>query len=178
MNDVTAEVIKNELILTDNNSCNYIREYGATKVFVTSPNITQIRSSTQYDVSSEGVLTYPDLMILSEDFGAPDSFTIGDFRLEIDNSNFSVVFNNLSVCHISGATDNLSVRFAAGNSRFEGQSLVAQNVFVDNRSSNDMIVNPQQELKGTIRGVGDVISVNEPPTVDVQELYKGRLIFE
>ncbi|MFL1012020.1 head GIN domain-containing protein [Flavisericum labens] len=178
MNDVSAEVIDGQLILTDNNTCNYVRDYGATKVFVTSPNINEIRSSSQYDVSSNGILTYPNLTILSEDFGAPNTFTIGDFRLQIDNNSFSVVFNNLSVCHISGETDNLSVLFAAGNSRFEGRNLIAQKVYVNNRSSNDMIVNPQQEIKGTIKGVGNIILVNEPPLVDVEELYKGRLIFE
>lgn len=178
MNDVVAEVVDGRLILTDNNTCNYVRDYGITKVYVTSPNITEIRSSTQYDISSDGVLTYPSLTILSEDFGAPGTFNVGDFRLQIDNTNFRLTFNNLSVCYISGETDNLSVTFAAGTSRFEGRNLIAQNVTVSNRGSNDMIVNPQQEIKGKISGIGNVISVNEPPIVDVEEVYRGRLIFE
>ncbi len=59
LNDVDAIVVDGKLILTDNNSCNYVRNYGVTKIYITSPNITEIRSSTQYDVSSDGVLTYP-----------------------------------------------------------------------------------------------------------------------
>jgi len=57
MNDVEAVVVDSKLILTDNNNCNYVRDYGITKVYVTSPNITEIRSSTQYNISSNGVLT-------------------------------------------------------------------------------------------------------------------------
>ncbi|MDG1728456.1 MAG: DUF2807 domain-containing protein [Algibacter sp.] len=178
INDVITEVVDGRLILTDNNTCNYVRDYGITKVYITSPNITEIRSSTQYDVSSDGVLTYPSLTVLSEDFGAPGTFNIGDFRLQIDNASFSLVFNNLSVCYISGETDNLSVTFAAGTSRFEGRNLIAQNVFVINRGSNDMIVNPQQEIKGRISGIGNVISVNTPLIIDVEEVYRGRLVFE
>ncbi len=178
MNDVIAEVVDGRLILTDNNTCNYVRDYGITKVYISSPDITQIRSSTQYDISSEGVLTYPSLTILSEDFSASGSFNVGDFRLQIDNDDFRVVFNNLSVAYVSGETENLSVTFAAGTSRFEGRNLVAQNVTISNRGSNDMIVNPQQEIKGKISGIGDVISVNRPPIVDVEEVYRGRLIFE
>src|SRR5690606_14625748 len=100
LNDVEAEVVDGQLILTDNNSCNYVRGYGITKVYVTSPNITEIRSSTQYDISSGGVLTYSSLTILSEDFNAPDTFTNGNFYLQIDNDTFSVVFNNLSNAYI------------------------------------------------------------------------------
>lgn len=178
MNDVDVAVNDGKLILTDNNSCNYVRDYGITKVYVTSPNLTEIRSSTQYDVSSDGVLTYPNLTILSEDFNAPDTFTNGNFRLQIDNNIFRVVFNNLSNCFISGSTNSLSLTFAAGTSRFEGRNLIAQNVQIWNRGANDMIVNPQQQIKGKISGTGNVIAVNEPPIVEVEEVYKGRLIFE
>ncbi|MDO5979621.1 head GIN domain-containing protein [Flavivirga spongiicola] len=178
LNDVEASVLDGKLTLTDNNTCNYVRDYGTTKVYVTSPNITEIRSSTQYDISSDGILTYPSLTILSEDFGVPDTFTTANFRLQIDNNTFRLVFNNLSNCFISGKTENLNLTFAAVSSRFEGRDLVAQKVQLWNRSSNDMIVNPQQEIKGTISGTGDVISVNRPPIVAVDELYKGRLIFE
>ena len=178
LNDVEAIVTDGKLILSDNNSCNYVRDYGVTKVFVTSPNITEIRSSTQYDISSDGVLTYPSLTILSEDYNAPNTFTVGDFRLRIDNTSFSVVFNNLSNCYVSGSTTNLNVTYAAGLSRFEGRNLIAQKVSIWNRSSNDMIINPIQQITGKISGTGNVICVNHPPIVNVEEQYKGRLIFE
>ncbi|MBP0903081.1 head GIN domain-containing protein [Mariniflexile gromovii] len=177
LNDVKAVVEEGKLILTDNNTCNYVRDYGVTKVYVTSPNITEIRSSTQYNIISDGVLTYQNLTVLAEDYSAPDSFTNGNFKLQLDNDNFNLVFNNLSNCYISGKTNNLNITLAAGTSRFEGANLIAQNVVFWNRSSNDIIVNPQQSLTGRISGTGNVISVTEPPIVDVQEVYKGRLIF-
>ncbi|WP_418604517.1 head GIN domain-containing protein [Hwangdonia sp.] len=178
LNDVTATVVDGKLTLTDNNSCNYVRDYGVTKVYITSPNLTEIRSSTQYDVRSDGVLSYPNLTVLSEDYSAPDTFTNGNFRLQIDNNTFTLVFNNLSNCFISGKTNSLNITFAAGTSRFEGRDLIAQQVGIWNRSSNDMIVNPQQSIKGKISGTGNVIAVNKPGTVNVDEQYKGRLIFE
>ncbi|GAA4268424.1 head GIN domain-containing protein [Hyunsoonleella aestuarii] len=178
LNDVSAIVEDGRLILTDNNTCNYVRDYGITKVYVTSPNILEIRSSTQFDISSDGVLTYPSITILSEDFTAPDTFTSGNFYLQVNSNNIQVTFNNLSNCFISGNTNNLNITFASGSSRFEGRNLVAQNVQLWNRGSNDMIVNPQQQIKGKISGTGNVISVNEPPIVEVEEQYIGQLIFE
>ena len=178
LNDVEVIVVDSKLILSDNNSCNYVRDYGITKVYVTSPNITEIRSSTQYEVSSDGVLAYPSLTILSEDYNAPDSFTVGNFRLDIDTASFNVVFNNLSNAYITGKTNNLNVTYASGTSKFEGRNLIAQNVYIWNRSSGDMIINPIQQITGKISGTGNVICVNRPPIVEVEEQYKGRLIFE
>ncbi|WP_203257680.1 head GIN domain-containing protein [Hyunsoonleella ulvae] len=178
LNDVTAIVDNGQLVLTDNNHCNYVRDYDITKVYVTSPNITEIRSSTQYDIRSDGVLTYPSITILSEDFIATDTFSVGDFILEINNDSFQAVFNGLSIAYISGATNSLNVNFAGGDSRFEARALEAQNITIFHRSSNDIIVNPRQSIKGKIVSTGNVISINTPPIIDVETLFNGRLIFE
>lgn len=178
LNDVEVKVVDDELQLTDHNTCNFVRDFGITKIYVTAPNITEIRSSTQYDISSDGVLNYDTLVLLSEDFNAPESFTVGDFRLEVNLTQLRIVSNNLSSFFIKGQTENLNVGFFAGSGRFEGEDLIAQNVVVFHRSSNDMIVNPQQSLIGKLFSTGDLISKNQPPIVDVEELFDGQLIFE
>ena len=178
LNDVEAKVVSNALQLTDNNSCNYVREYGITKIYVTAPNLTEIRSSTQYDISSDGILNYSNLSLLSEDFGAPESFTIGDFRLEINATRLNVVANNISSFYISGITENIFIGFYSGAGRFQGENLIVQNIDVYHRGSNDMIVNPQQSLTGELRGTGNLISINHPPLVEVEQFYIGELIFQ
>jgi len=177
LNDISINVIEEQLVLTDNNNCNYFRDYESTKVYVSAPNITEIRSSTQYDISSYGALNYSNLELFSDDFFAPDSYTIGDFRLIVSCEELRILTNNLSSQYISGTTNKLNINFASGAGRFEGGNLVAQEVFVNHRGSNDMIVNPQQSLTGILRGTGNLISVNEPPIVDVERLYTGQLIF-
>jgi len=96
----------------------------------------------------------------------------------VNSDEISLTFNNLSNVFISGSVNNLIIGFYSGDSRFEGRNLVAQHINISHRSSNDIIVNPQQSLKGIIRGTGDVISVNRPPIVEVEQLYTGKLIFE
>jgi len=178
LNDIEAIVVDDQLQLTDNNTCNYVRDFGITKVYVTAPSITEIRSSTQYDVSSNGVLNFESLKLLSEDFNAPESFTVGDFRLDVYLTTLRITANNISSFYIAGQTENLFVGFFAGSGRFEGENLITQNVDVFHRGSNDMIVNPQQSLTGQLLSTGNLISKNEPPIVDVDVLYTGRLIFE
>jgi hypothetical protein len=177
INDVEAIVVGNELRLSDNNTCNYVRDYAATKVLVTAPNITEIRTSSQFDVSSDGVLSYDSLELFSEDFNVSGTFTVGDFRLQVDVTNLKVTSNNLSSFYVSGNADTVFIGFFSGIGRFEGANLIAQNINVTHRGSNDMIVNPQQSLRGVLRGTGDLISVTEPPIVEIEQLYTGRLYF-
>ncbi|MEZ4977097.1 MAG: head GIN domain-containing protein [Flavobacteriaceae bacterium] len=178
INDVNVEVVDNQLRLTDNNTCNYVRDYAATKIYVSAPNITEIRSSTQYEIQSDGVLNYPEISLLCEDFNAPGTFTVGDFRMQFNSNKIRIVANNISFFYLSGTVNELSIGFYSGAGRFEGENLIAQKVDVYHRGSNDMVVNPQLELTGELLGTGNLISVNQPPLVDVERLYTGRLIFE
>lgn len=178
INDIVVIVVGNQLQITNNNSCNYVREYGITKVFITAPNIAEIRSSSQYEISSDGLLNYSILKLISENFSNPDSFTVGDFRLELNSINVQIDSNGLSSFYLMGQTQNLVVGFFAGVGRFEGGNFIAQNVEIFHRGANDMIVNPQLSLVGELRGAGNLISVSEPPLVDIQQFYTGQLIFQ
>jgi Putative auto-transporter adhesin, head GIN domain len=177
LNDIKVEIKNNQLILSNNNTCNFVRNYKPAKIYVTAPNISEIRSSTQFDIRSEGVLTYPQLHILSEDY-KKEYVSIGDFYLTINNQSFSVTFNNLSNCFVSGATDQLIIGYFAGNSRFEGADLTAKNVDIFHRSSNDIIIYPTETLKGDIYSTGNIIALYEPPSIEVTEHYKGKLILK
>jgi len=176
--EVSAAVEGDRLILQNENGCNLFRDYGLTTVYVTSPNITEIRSSTGLAIKSDGILSYPFLEIFQESFLEPDALTVdGEFDLELDSRSVSVVVNGIAYFKFQGVSENLSLIIASGDSRIEAQNINVQNIFLDHRGTNDMFVNPQESLRGTIRGTGDVISSNEPATVEVEELYRGRLIF-
>lgn len=177
LSDISVKVVSNELQLTDHNTCNFVRDYGITKVYVTAPYIKSIRNSSQMDVRSEGILSFNELELISEDFNQPNSFTVGDFRLEVECAQLRIISNNIASFYISGKVDNLFVGFYSGAGRFQGEDLLAQYVDVFHRGSNDMIVNPQQSLSGELRGTGDLISVTHPSTLDVEQFYTGQLIF-
>ena len=85
--------------------------------------------------------------------------------------------NGIAYFQVRGTTENVNVSIPAGDSRIEAENLVAQNVTLNHRGSNDILVNPQQRLEGVFRGTGDVVSLNRPAIVDVEVLYKGQLIF-
>lgn len=177
-NEVSARVEDGRLILRDDNNCNLFREYGTTRIFVTTPDLIEIRSSTGYPIRSEGLLSFTDIRLISESFNNPETETTdGSFDLEVNAERVRIVVNGIAFFKLSGSTQNLDIQIAAGDSRIEAENLIAQEVNLDHRGSNDIRILPQQSLQGVIRGTGDVISFNRPVSVDVQELYRGRLIF-
>ena len=178
VSDIDVNVSGNRLILADNNSCNLVREYGLTRIHVTAPQLTEIRNSSQFEVSSSSVLNYDNLVLISEDFNDPDSFNVGGFRMDLVCDELQIVSNGRASFYLSGSANNLNIGFFGGIGRFEGESLISEVVQVYHRGSNDMIVNPQQSLSGELRSTGDLISVNVPPEVQVVEFYTGQLIFD
>ena len=177
LNDITAEVIDSELILKDYNSCNFFRDYDLTKVYITSPNLTTIRNASEYNVSSNGVLTYPNLYLRSsgEEF---EYLPVGDWHLNIKNESVNIWANGVAVFYLKGTTNSLDIRFSDEDCRFEGENFIANQVKVRNVSSNDMLVFPVESLTGSIHSTGSVISYNKPPIVDVDVQSIGQLIFK
>ncbi|UJH68242.1 head GIN domain-containing protein [Allomuricauda sp. SCSIO 65647] len=179
LNDISAEVENDRLVLRNDNGCNFIRDYGLSTIYVTSPDIEQVRSSTGLLISSDGVLNYPNLSLVSESFTEPEAETTdGSFDLQVASETVSILVNGIAYFRLRGQTDNLNIVIAAGDSRIEAEELIAENVAINHRGTNDILVNPQQRISGVIRGTGDVISVNQPPEVEVEELFNGRLIFK
>ena len=78
MPNIQATVSDGLLTLKDNTTCNWVREYGNTVVFVTAPNISEINSKTERTITSNGILTYPVLSLIAMDLS--DGAGTGDSR--------------------------------------------------------------------------------------------------
>lgn len=175
--DVEVKVVNKQLILTNNNTCNFFRDYGLTKIHVTSPNINTIRNASEQRVISNGTLTYP-LLYLRSSGEKKEFLATGDWFLTIENEKVIIWANGVANFYINGSSNNLDIGFTDGDTRFEGKNFIVQNIDVKNVSSNDIIIFPVESLTGSIHSVGDVISYNRPPIVDVEILSEGELIFK
>ena len=178
-NEVDIFVSDGRLIIENNNSCNLVRDYGITKVFVTVPNLVEIRNSSGLTVTSDTTLNYQNLTLLSEDLEEEDAFhTNGDFQLNLNVENLTITQNGLSNFFLSGTVENLDLNFLLGDARFEGRNLSVTNADVFHRGTNDIIINPQESLTGQMLSTGDMIVTNTPPILDVDVLWTGQLIIE
>ncbi|WP_298365881.1 head GIN domain-containing protein [uncultured Lutibacter sp.] len=175
--DIDVKVVDEQIIVTNYNECNFFRDYGITKVYITSPNITEIRNASELNVISEGILTYPSLYLRSTGEGH-NFLSVGDWHLNIDNNNTTIWSNGISNYYLKGKTNKLNIVFTDGDTRFEGKDFIAKKVSVKNVSSNDILVYPTESLTGSIHSTGDVISFNKPPIIEIDAQSVGKLIFK
>jgi hypothetical protein len=175
--EIIANVIDGELILTNENKCNFVREYSLTKVYVTTPNLTVIRNASELNVNSIGVLAYPSLYLMSVG-QKRDFLSVGDFHLTIENESVRIWGNGIATFFLNGTSDKLNVDFSNGDTRLEGKDFKVKDITLRNVSSNDMILYPEESVVGTIHSTGNVILYNTSPIVDVQELSVGELIIK
>ena len=178
INEIDVLTTDGILYLINNIGCNFVRDYGITKVYVTAPNIEEIRNNSSLTISSIGVLRYANLTLLSEDYETEEFYTNGDFILDLEVENLNITANGFSNFFLTGSAIKANIALYSGNSRVEAADLFIQDLIVFHRSTNKIIVNPQMSIIGEIRSLGDVISKNEPPLIDVTEYYTGRLIFD
>lgn len=178
INDIQATVVGNKLTLQDNTTCNWVRDYGQTIVTITTPNLTEIYSKTEQNITSNGVLTFPSLRLVALDKydGLKDSAT-GDFILQIDNASLTLENNYISNFIITGQTQNLNINVYEGNGVIDTRNLVSKKIEVYHRGSNKVFVNPVEEITGDIYNIGDVFCVSRPAIQTVIAHYRGRFVF-
>ena len=173
---ITAEVRQDgDLFIENSNNCNWTRDYNSTTVMIIAPDLERIYSASQFAVKSNGVLNFPSLALES---GLYSETASGTFELEVNSDNVLIQDNQSCYYKISGQVTNLNVSFYSGDARFEGSNLIADNVYVFHRSSNDIIINPQEEVTGTIYSTGNLVLKNHPPVVEVEQLYSGHIVYE
>lgn len=175
INNIEVKVVDGLLSIKDNTSCNWVRDYGNTKVIVTAPNLIEIHSKTEKPITSNTLLTYPILRLFSMDLS--DGAGTGDFNLQLKNFQTVIENNNVSRFYISGQTNELVLNFYEGNGRFSGENFLSNSVQVFHRGMNDLTVHPIEKITGKMVSTGNLIVANRPPIVDVQQLYIGQIIF-
>jgi hypothetical protein len=171
---VTFSIMDNQLYIDAKSARKTFQSYEPVKIYISVDDLDTIYSSSQFNVYSENVLNFTNFHLQS---GLFENTASGEFHLKVNCNSLFVEDNRASFYNISGNVTDLSVNFYNGDERFEGSNLTAQNVYVFQRSSNDIIVNPEQKISGIINSTGNVVLKNNPPIVDVQVLYQGQLIF-
>lgn len=179
INLISAEVKAGQLILKNDISCNFFRDYNLTEIYVTVPNLTVLQNAGIGNIYSVGTLNFPELWIQAFDQEEIEEiYTVGNYYLDLISEDLRITSDNYSNFYLSGSAGYFDVYFAAGNGRLEAAELKAEIVDIQHRGTNTLIVNPQQVLKGEIRSTGDVISVNRPPIVEIETFYTGELIYK
>jgi hypothetical protein len=143
-----------------------------------SSSLNYVRNSSQFDVISTNTLEFEKLSLVSEDFNDTEALSLGNFRIEVDNSLVNITGSGISNFELSGKTERLNFGMFSGSGTVLARQLEAEVITFFHRSFRDAVVTPIQRLEGEIRSSGHIISTKKPPQIDVKAFYTGRLIFE
>lgn len=174
INDISFEVADGELKIKDENGCGMFRDTSVAKVLVSTPVLEKIYSASQFYIYSDGILTFPGLIL---ETGNDEETASSLFEMQIENESLTINDNVSSVFKISGSTENFQVNFWGANGRLEAGALTANKINVFHRSTNDMIVSPIEEISGTIYSTGNLVLKNVPPVIEVEQLYSGHIVY-
>lgn len=177
--EIKVVVEGNTLVITNDSSCELFRNYEDVTALVSAPNISEIRNASIGNVYSEGILNYPVLSLGSNTNGGIDNVKkSGDFIVELNCDLLIAEANGFSRYFVSGIAREARIVFTDELPLFEGANFFVDDIVVFQRSANIMRVNPLNSIRGEIRGTGNIIAVNRPEIVEVDEFFTGRLIFE
>jgi hypothetical protein len=143
-----------------------------------SSSLNYVRNSSQFDVISTNTLEFEKLSLVSEDFNDTEALSLGNFKIEVDNSLVNITGSGISNFELSGKTERLNFGTFSGSGTVLARQLEAEVITFFHRSFRDAVVTPIQRLEGEIRSSGHIISTKKPPQIDVKAFYKGQLIFE
>jgi hypothetical protein len=162
------------VIFKDNSTCNWTRDYKAATVYVTAPNIEEIYSQTEQNIYTDGEVTFPIFRLYAIDLN--EGAGSGDFYVKVNNGQLVIESNNVSNFYITGNTNEFLPNLYFGDGRIYAENLEAKKVKVFHRGSNDIFLKPIEEISGTIYNSGNVILKNNPPIINVNAVFTGRLI--
>lgn len=180
IDDIEVTVVDNKLVLEDNTTCNWVRNYGETTVFVTAPFLIAIFCKTERDISSNGVLSYPYLHLVSmNNYDGYSGTGTGDYILNLKCEKLFIENNDVSRYFLIGEVKEMNLNFYEHGGIFHGENLAVDSVNLYHRGTNDMFVKPIHAIKGDIYNVGNVYCNSKPPDENIQVVqhYRGKLIF-
>ena len=179
LDNISVQVDGDRLLLRNNQGCTITNKTNQVTIQVTAPNLSEIRLGSGGTVTNEGVLEYTSLNLIAEDSTNPDTpVNDGTFYMRVNTGTLRLVTNGFAYFSLEGVTNNFVAIIASGDSRVEADQLQSSVVDLLHRGTNDILLDVTDRITGTISGYGDVICATRPTEVDVNEIFRGKLIFQ
>jgi hypothetical protein len=171
MRKIVTEV-ENDSVLTirNDNRCNWVRNYDKPiTVFLEFRQLESLEYRSIGDVINEDTL-WLDSLHLDVREGA------GKIKLTV---NTPLVYCNLhygTADIVMEGNANLGYFFGDGFGRIDNRDFLVSQVFVTNRSSNDMYLHAELRLGATIENIGNIYYRGNPPDLGLNRVGAGQLI--
>lgn len=167
---VITEVENNELVLKNNNSCNWTRSYNKEiDIYVSVSELESIYYLSSGDIISTNAIVSDSLNVAVWDGS-------GSIHLELNTKQSVLSLHYGTVDFNVTGRSKINFIFAASYGPFYCENLETTFTFMNNRGSNDCYVNCTQQLEVEIEYVGNIYYTGDPDIIKANITGTGELI--
>jgi len=170
LNKITSDLNADTLTLSNNNSCNWVRNY-SVPVTVTIPQsqLNNIEYRSIGDIICSDTI-FCDTLTLNVYEGA-GSLNILAHSYQINSS----LHYGTATILMSGRCV-LSYVYSASYGLIDNRNLYSNQVYINNKSSNDVYIRADKTIAATIEGIGNIYYTGGPDNIDLNQIGSGQLI--
>ncbi len=166
---ILTDINADTLDISNTNSCNWVRDFSipvTAKIYI--DNICELDYRSIGDVSCSDTLRSDSLKInVFEGAGTLNVLVNSPFVI-------SAIHYGTADIKLSGIC-KLSQVYSASFGLIDNRGFVCQQVYVINKSSNDIYVNAQKSLSASIRGIGNIYYKGKPD-ISLDNPGSGKLV--
>ncbi len=167
---ITTEVQEGHLIISNNNKCNWLRDYSKpVNIYISVQKIWKIKYNSIGTITTKGALKLDSLSV--EVWGG--SGTI-DLTLDIKKGNFSLGMGTVDF-KLRGESPVTSV-YASDYGFYDGRELQTEYTYITSVGSNDCYVKSSHVLEATIKSIGNIYYTGNPTDIKTNITGAGKLI--
>ena len=167
---VTTEVVDGQLLIRNNNKCNWLRDYSKPiRVYVTSANLWQITYSGSGNVTAPDTLRMDSISVVVWGGCGTINLTMnvwqGSFSMNMGTTDIRLH----GICAITSA-------YVHDYGLYDARDLKTGYTFITSSGSNDSYVRAVNYLEATINSIGNIYYKDEPKTIQVKINGSGKVL--
>ncbi|MFN3909309.1 MAG: GIN domain-containing protein [Flavobacterium sp.] len=175
MPQVEAKVEEGVLKLSDHNTCNWSRSFGTTQILVKTPTLENVFVHTEQTIRSNGILEFPIIRLIA--MTTNGKVSVGEVDVTVQCNQLVIESNSDTYFTIKGNANQGAINFYHGLGYFYGENLSLNQLQVFHRGVHDVKVRVTNQVSGKLLSTGNLVLLQVPQTVDVEQLFTGKVIY-
>lgn len=170
IDNIITEKNGDTLDISNINSCNWVRDFGIPiTVYLPSSNLETIEYRSIGDISCSDTIFCDSIYVDVYEGAGTLNILINSYLVH------SAIRYGTADLKISGRS-NLSYVYSAGFGLIDNRELLSTQIYVTNKSSNDIYLCAGSTLSANIYGIGNIYYKGNPENISLDKIGSGNLI--
>lgn len=173
MPGIETTIRNDSLFISNNNHFDWTRKYSRTEIIILTDSMQKITIDEPCNFTTDGVYTQDKLIVWVTN-------NLSEIDIKVETGQFYLVNSwiNTGNYRVAGSTGYAYI-VMNGTANLDASALEARDIYIEQKSIDDIKINVTGYLTYGIENSGDIICLNRPQTIDKKyHTGSGELIFE